>query len=333
MRGLFADPKTDIIFKKIFGQKERQHLLLELLTSLLELDEAHRIVGLEYLSPEQPPSRAVGKLSILDVKCTDASGVRYVIEMQVLEVEAFQKRVVYNACKAYANQLEAGSGYPSLNDVIAVTICNFPLWPQSHGASGSTPQVPMLSRWRMQEQHCGATGLGEVQYVFLELPKYTAGDRPETTVERWAYFFREAQAFDSVPEVLSTGPYAEALQVARLSNLTIAEETEYERELMAEQALRALRGGVEVAERRGLERGLERGLAQGLEQGLEQGRAEGQEEGKMWGLRVAIEATCEVLDLELGAEERAELERASLPELEALHAALRRTRRWPTLER
>ena len=310
MQGLFADPKTDVIFKKIFGQKERQHLLMELLTSLLELDEAHRIVGLEYLSPEQLPSRPSGKLSILDVKCTDARGVRYVIEMQVIEVDAFQKRVVYNACKAYTNQLEAGRGYPELNDVIAVTICNFVLWP----AEGAPPRVPMLSRWRMQEQHGGAAGLSEVQYVFLELPKYTAADRPETTVERWAYFFREAQAFDHVPDVLSTGPYAEALQIARLANLTVAEETEYERELMAEQDLR---GGLTLAERRG--------RADGLAEGL----AKGEESGRRWGLRVAVEATCEVLGIEVGAEARAELERASLPELEALHAELRRARRWP----
>ena len=341
MRGLFADPKTDVIFKKIFGQKERQHLLLELLTSLLELDDAHRIVGLEYLSPEQLPTRPAGKLSILDVKCTDARGVRYVIEMQVIEVEAFQKRVVYNACKAYTNQLEAGRSYPELNDVIAVTICNFSLWPENHrppeGSAESAPQVPMLSRWRMQELHSGAAGLGEVQYVFLELPKYAAGDRPETTVERWAYFFREAQAFNRVPEVLSTGPYAEALQVARLANLTVAEETEYERELMAEQDLRggftlAERRGMEKGMKKGMEKGMEKGMAVGMEVGMEKGRAEGEERGKRWGLRLAIEATCEVLDLQLGAEDHAELERASLPELEALHMEIRRTRCWPRSE-
>ena len=305
MQGLFADPKTDIIFKKIFGQKERQHLLIELLSSLLELDEVHRIVQLEYLSPEQLPSRPAGKLSILDVKCTDARGVRYVIEMQVIEVEGFQKRVVYNASKAYTNQLEAGQGYPELNDVIAVTLCDFELFPETPGR-----RVPMLSRWQLQEQHSGAVGLPEVQYVFLELPKYRAGDQPQTTVERWAYFFREAHAFHRVPEALSMGPYAEALQVARLANLTLAEETEYERELMAEQDVR---GGITLAERRG----------------RAEGRAEGELVGKRWGLRLAIAATCEVLDIPLGAAEEAELERRTLPELEALHAAIRRERRWP----
>jgi hypothetical protein len=52
---VFADPKTDVIFKKIFGQKAHKNLLLELLNSLLELDEAHRIVDVDYLTPEQLP--------------------------------------------------------------------------------------------------------------------------------------------------------------------------------------------------------------------------------------------------------------------------------------
>jgi hypothetical protein len=34
MKTVFADPKTDVIFKKIFGQKAHKNLLLELLNSL-----------------------------------------------------------------------------------------------------------------------------------------------------------------------------------------------------------------------------------------------------------------------------------------------------------
>ena len=37
MRPVFADPKSDVIFKKIFGEKAHKRLLIELLNSLLEL--------------------------------------------------------------------------------------------------------------------------------------------------------------------------------------------------------------------------------------------------------------------------------------------------------
>src|SRR4051812_34075546 len=98
MKPVFADPKTDVIFKKVFGQKAHKNLLIELLNSLLELDASHQILDVEYLTPEQLPQRQDLKLSILDVKCIDARGTHYVVEMQVIEVEGFQKRVVYNAC-------------------------------------------------------------------------------------------------------------------------------------------------------------------------------------------------------------------------------------------
>ena len=52
-----------------------------------------------------------------------------VVEMQVLKVEGFEKRVVYNASKAYVMQLRNAEDYPTLCDVVGVTICDFVLWP------------------------------------------------------------------------------------------------------------------------------------------------------------------------------------------------------------
>ena len=298
MKPVFADPKADVIFKKIFGEQAHKNLLIALLDSLLELDAAHRIVDIEYLSPEQLPHHASLKLSILDVRCTDARGTRYVVEMQVIEVEGFEKRVVYNACKAYTTQLAVGQDYPALNDVIAVTICDFQLWREDEGRPG----VPMLSHWQMAETHCGANGLPQVQYVFLELPKYRAGDDPQTTVDKWAYFFRETRYLQRVPDALAQGPYAAALEVARVANLTEAEGTEYEREKMAVQDFR---GGLSLAEKRG--------------------REEGREEGR----REAVRDLCEVFGLALTAEQEADLARRDLDGLEQLRVDLKRTRAWP----
>ena len=40
--------------------------------------------------------------------------------MQVLNVAAFEKRVVYNLAKTYGNQLSSGASYFDLNPVIAL---------------------------------------------------------------------------------------------------------------------------------------------------------------------------------------------------------------------
>jgi hypothetical protein len=67
----------------------------------------------------------------------------------------------------------------------------------------------------MQEQHNGAKGLSELQFVFLELPKYAAGDHPVSTVDKWAYFFREADDLTLIPDALSEPPFRNALEATR----------------------------------------------------------------------------------------------------------------------
>ena len=258
MHAVFADPKTDFVFKRIFGAEARKPLLVALLNHLLELEGDRRILDVQYLTGEQHIDVSELKLSIVDVKCTDATGRRFVVEMQVLKVEGFEKRVVYNASKAYVMQLRNAEEYPALCDVVGVTICNFNLW--SDTDTEGRFKVPMLSRWRMQEQHSGERGLSQVQYVFLELPKYEAGEAPRSLVEKWAYFFREAKNLDVVPPALSETPFREALEVARTTTFSAEEWEAYERAKMAEQDAR---GALSVARQEGRQEGHRSGVADG----------------------------------------------------------------------
>ena len=246
MLPVFADPKTDVVFKRIFGSEARKPLLIALLNDLLELEGPRRIGEIEHLYLEQRVTAPKSKLSLVDVKCTDASGRRFVVEMQVLPVEGFEMRVVYNASKAYVMQLRDADEYLKLCDVVGVTICNFELWPKNGDGRGG--KVPMLSRWRMQERESGHDGLGQVQFAFLELPKYRAGKDPETLIDKWTYFFREAKNLDVVPPALSEGPFREALEIARRATFTEAELAEYEHSKMAEQDER---GAISLAHKEG----------------------------------------------------------------------------------
>lgn len=287
MRPLFADPKTDFVFKRIFGSEEHKGVLIAFLNHLLELDDPHRIVDVELLSPEQRPSVDGLKNSIVDVKCVDARGTRYVVEMQVLNVEGFEKRVVYNVAKAFVGQLNIGELYPTLNDVIGVTICDFELWPRREA-----PQVPLLSRWRMQEQHGGALGLAQIQFVFLELPKYDTSRPPRTMVEKWAYFFRETRNLQVVPEALAERPFTEALDAARVAGMS---EEEWDAYLRAGMAIQDERGALSLAERLGREAGHKAGL----------------EEGRAITLRAAVRRVLARRGLALSPEQDARIEACS----------------------
>lgn len=302
MRAVFADLKTDFVFKKVFGAVEHKDLLIALLNALLALSGDRAIAEVTFLRKEERPRVEELKFSVVDVKCRDGRGTVFMVEMQVLNVAGFEKRVVYNASKAYVGQLAGGDDYPKLNDVIAVSICDFVLWPDAPDA----PAVPLVSHWRIQEQRGGRTGLTQVQYVFVELPKYPIDRVPSGSVEEWAYVFRMGSKLDAVPAALHDRATRQALEAARSAQFTAAEWETYDRAKVAEQDAR---GALQFAEARG--------------------EARGKAEGKAEGLRVAIETACDVLGIALDDARRAHLATMDADALDGLLVALRRDRTWP----
>jgi len=297
MRPVFADPKTDFVFQRIFGTEDHKQALIGFLNGVLGLDEPHRVRSIAFLPAEQRPKVSELRYSIVDVKCIDAQGTTYVVEMQVLNVEAFEKRVVLNVAKAYTNQLRRVEDYPALNDVIGISICDFELWPRAEGSP-----VPMLSRWGLRERATGTPGLNPLSFVFLELPKYSAGGQPVEPADKWAYFFREAKNLDVIPPALQEPSLVEAMEAARTARFTAEEWDAY---IAAGMAIQNEIGMLSLAERTG--------------------RAAGKAEG----LRLAIRDVCELLGVLLSAEQTEQLSRLDVAGLSLLRDEIKRLRRWP----
>jgi len=241
----FADLKNDYIFRRIFGT--HPDILRRLLNDLLERRDAQSIEQIEYLPGEQVPLAEGAKLSILDVRCRDRGGTTFVVEMQLLHHPGFINRVVYNACKAYAGQLKEGDWYTKLSDVVAISICDFDLWPDKEQDKKGLPRVPMLSRWNMTERASSNHGLLQVQYAFLELPKMP-DRRPEVPgTDLWAWLFVHATELTEIPADLTAGPYRDALELANKAQFTVAELQAYEK------ARDEIRQVLEIAEARWIE--------------------------------------------------------------------------------
>jgi PD-(D/E)XK nuclease family transposase len=309
----FADLKNDFVFRRIFAR--RPDLLRALLNDLLERTGERAIEAVEYLPSEQLPVVEGAKLSILDVRCRDKAGTTFVVEMQLLHVAGFGNRVVYNACKAYVDQLREGEPYTKLADVVAVSICDFALWPDVGQDAAGQPRVPMLSRWSVTERTSGASGLLQVQYAFLELPKLGASKPPAGAgADWWAWLFVHAPELREVPPELPEGPYREALALANRATFTTAEQEAY-RKVMDE---------IQQAREYG-----DAQRAKGKEEGLREGKEEGLREGKEEGLRLAILDLCEALAIEVAPERRAQLGAMGEGELEALRQGLKQAKRWP----
>jgi hypothetical protein len=223
----FADLKNDYVFRRIFATHPA--ILQRLLNDLLERAGDQTIEHIEYLPSEQLPLVEGAKLSILDVPCTDRAGTTFVVEMQLLHHPGFINRVVYDACKAHAGQLEAGSWYTALTDVVAISICDFELWPDARQDEQRLPRVPMLSRWQMTERSSKNHGLLQVQYAFLELPKMPPVRPVVPGASQWAWLFVHAPELTEVPADLTPGPFGEALELANQAKFTMAELDAYQK--------------------------------------------------------------------------------------------------------
>lgn len=96
---IFINPKTDFAFKKIFGSEQSKDILISFLNALL-YDAQPIIEDLEILNPYLAPRIRGVKDTYLDVKARITGDKTVIIEMQVLNVEGFEKRILYNAAKA-----------------------------------------------------------------------------------------------------------------------------------------------------------------------------------------------------------------------------------------
>ena len=263
----FADLKNDFVFRRIFAR--HPDILRGLLNDLLERTGNDAIEHIEYLPSEQLPLVEGAKLSILDVRCRDRSGARFIVEMQLLHVAGFLNRVVYNGCKAYVDQLKAGEPYTRLTDVVAISICDFALWPDAEQDAQGLPRVPMLSRWFVTESsrrpdHNGVNRLLQVQYVFLELPKLP-DHKPDTGAAHWAWLFVYAPELTDIPPDLPAGPHREALALANEASFSPMELEAY-RKVMDE--IQQAREYGEEKEAKGFARGKTVGFAEGETAGI-----------------------------------------------------------------
>ena len=262
---IFINPKTDYAFKKIFGSSESKDILISFLNALI-YEGNSTIEDLEIINPNLPPKLEGLKDSYLDVKAQLSDGTLVIIEMQVLNVHSFGKRVFYNAAKTYAFQLQAAQGYRLLKQVIALTITDFEMFPETE---------EFLSRFVYKEVNKNfAYPENDLDLVFVELPKFTKElEQLETLADKWIYFMKNARSLTSVPETMDSVPEIhQAFDIANQAKLSREEVADLDRR---EQFIYDQQGAIIKAVQEGIEQGIERGLERGIERGREEGREEG----------------------------------------------------------
>ena len=276
----FLDPKNDLAFKKIFGSEKSGEILADFLNGVMELPEEKRIEVATIIDPYQIPAKVLtDKLSIVDVKCKDAEGRIYIVEMQLLSKDAFLSRVVYNVSKSYAGQLKISVPYSTLKEVIGVAIVNFELFHELPGQ--------YLSCHRLVEEKTKQNLMKQIRFHFLEIPKFHKKlEELESNVDKWIYFLKHAENMEAIPRELEGNLMEQAFQIAERAKMTDEEESRYE---ALETDYRDRLSEMELSKKEGIEEGMEKGMKKGREEGIEEGMEKGMKKGRKEGLEEGIE--------------------------------------------
>jgi predicted transposase/invertase (TIGR01784 family) len=190
------------------------------------LQENYKIVNVDILTPYQLPDLKGGKVTIVDLKAKDQNDKTYIVEMQVAEVDGFDKRVLYYASKSYSAQIERGDQYENLNPTYFIGILDFEV----------TKNPSYINRHKIVDIETNENYLKDIEFNFIELPKFNKKeDELESVIDQWVYFIKNAENIQVIPGNLKDEGLKFAYEDANKHNWTKAELEAYDYVLMREQ--------------------------------------------------------------------------------------------------
>ncbi len=274
----YLDPKADLTFKKVFG--EYPELTISFLNALLPLKDDEQITSVSYLTPEMMPDNPLRKYSIVDVRCTDAKGRVFLVEMQTVWSEEFKQRVLFNASKAYVGQLKKGKKYELLQPVYSLNLVNEVFEKDIDDA---------YHYYRLVHEKHSDRVIDGLHLVFVELPKF----KPQNFSDKrmlvlWLRFLTEIdeQVKEAAPELLADKDINQALELVEIAAFDEVQLEAYERfwdgvrveKAIIDDRARMMKQAKEMVGQ-AEEKGRAEGMAKGRAEGMAKGRAEGMAEG------------------------------------------------------
>ena len=260
----FLDVKTDYAFKKVFGIIENKDVLIKFLNSIIKFNHNSKIIDLDIVDPYNIPMLKGMKDSFVDVKAKLDDSTLVIIEMQVLNNEGFEQRVLYNAAKNYSIQLNKSEDYHLLNPVIALNIVDFIMFEDTK---------KIITNFQLLEKEEFIKYSDDIEIIFIELPKFKKELKElDNIVEQWLYFLKNADSLEYIPQ-----EFDKAIQKA-LNTVNEASMSKEELEIQHKRKdfISVQRMAVFKADNDGFKRGVEEGIEKGIERGIEKGKKEEQ---------------------------------------------------------
>ena len=275
-------PTADVVFKRIFGQEKE--ITIEFINLFVEPPEP--VVDITYLKQEMLADNRDGKVSVVDIRCTDTNNQHFILEMQVVHHAGFLNRQLLYACKAYAQQFNAGIQYANSNPVYLLTILDYEI-------------LPGLKGWlhpfsfKHEYENIQLDGLS-VRLIELGKRKKMDNFNLDNPLDRWITFLAEPEKLITMQKFdISVYPnLMKAVEILDRSNFTLEQQIAYDNHLFAVADIN--QSNIDS---------YDRGHGEGKEEGIEIGEVRGIKKGIEEGLNLSVPIIKELLRGELSYEE------------------------------
>ena len=277
------------MFRRIFGHIGNEEITKNLLTSIIP----DKIQKIELDSnPITEKDLIDEKIGILDIKAKLNNNINCNIEMQIVDENNIEKRILFYWSKMYTGSIKSGDDYAKLERSIAILIADYNL--------ENLKVIPnYMTKWNIREENYSKiilTDALEIYIIELEKAKKFVLEGNET-LDSWLQFINN-------PKEIS-GMENEEIRKAKKVLEEISQDererrlTELRQKYIMDQKAIHSHGydkGMQAGLKQGLRKGIKQGIEQGVKQGIEQGMKQGIEQEK---IKIAKKMQQENIDIQI----------------------------------
>jgi predicted transposase/invertase (TIGR01784 family) len=244
----FAPLTLDFTFKKAFANQRSTELLLFLLNTFLADRLKSPIKEVSILSGEQLGRTKFNRKAVFDVYCQDATGARFIVEIQVDKQEHFISRTFYYLCMTIANLAKKGKKYDfNIPKLYSISFLDFDL----DFGKGCTEVVQHLS---IRNDLHPEVSYDMLQMTFVILPRFKKKENEcKTIMDKLLFSLKNGHKLNKVPKDFKEKELKDIFNIAEISNFNGDELYRYEAIMRNEYDQRAC---LAYAKKEGVEKGI-----------------------------------------------------------------------------
>ena len=254
-------PLNDFIFKKLFGEKDDEVILLSFLNAILSKTYTEPLTEIIIIENKELTKEMIeDKTGRIDVRAKTKNGEQINIEVQLTDQYNMEKRTLFYWGKLFLEGIKQGEDYTNLKKVITINLLDFNYLETKDYHSS-------FHLWEDVEKDYLLSDIVEIH--FIELPKFRKSKlenikEGNKELNRWLSFLQQDISKERLEEIIEMDP---AIKMAEQKLEKLSEDPDTialyrAREDSAHERANLISTGI----RKGIEEGIQQGIQQGMHQ-------------------------------------------------------------------